>query len=75
MIEQLQHVPDVLRVLYHEIQLHVEFTAYELHIKKNNNRNMFYNSWNILHILQCRQKKFHIIGLRVHPYTRDNNLK
>lgn len=34
MIEQLQHVPDVLRVLYHEVELHVEFTAYELHIEK-----------------------------------------
>lgn len=33
MIEKLQHVPDVLRVLYHEIQLHVEFTAHELRIK------------------------------------------
>lgn len=33
MIEKLQHVPDVLRVLNHEIQLHVEFTAHELHIK------------------------------------------
>jgi len=34
MVEKLQHVPDVLRVLYHEIQLHVELTAHELHIKK-----------------------------------------
>lgn len=33
MIEELQHVPDVLRVLYHKVELHVEFTAHELHRK------------------------------------------
>lgn len=38
MVEKLQHVPDVLRVLYHEIQLHVEFTAHELQHKKRGKR-------------------------------------
>lgn len=38
MVEKLQHVPDVLRVLYYEIQLHVEFAAHELHIKKKTAR-------------------------------------
>jgi len=33
MIEELQHMPDVLRVLYHEVQLHVEFAAHELQKK------------------------------------------
>jgi hypothetical protein len=33
MIKELQHMPDVLRVLYHEVQLHIEFAAHELHRK------------------------------------------
>jgi len=46
MVEKLQHVPDVLRVLYHEIQLHVELTAHELHMKKkeeNSLKTLTYN--------------------------------
>ena len=30
MIQKLQHVPDVLRVLDHEVQLHVELSPHEL---------------------------------------------
>ena len=30
MIQQLQHVPDVLRVLDNKVQLHVKFTADKL---------------------------------------------
>jgi hypothetical protein len=30
MVEQLQHVADVLRVLDHKVQLHVEFAAHQL---------------------------------------------
>lgn len=43
MVEKLQHVPDVLCVLYHEIQLHVEFTAYELEKKNNSLKTLMYN--------------------------------
>jgi hypothetical protein len=30
MVEQLQHVADVLRVLDHKVQLHVEFATHQL---------------------------------------------
>lgn len=34
MIEQFQHVPDILRILNHEVQLHVEFAAHQLRTKQ-----------------------------------------
>lgn len=65
MIEKLQHVPDVLRVLYHEIQLHVEFTAYELHMKKENknktkmyNIHHGYNSYNVSYATMLTSKVY-----------------
>lgn len=35
MIEQFQHMPDVLCVLNHEVQFHVEFAAYQLQSETN----------------------------------------
>lgn len=30
MIQELEHMPDILSILYYEIQLHVEFASNEL---------------------------------------------
>lgn len=38
-VEQLQHVPDVLRVLDDEVQLHVELAADELQAEERTIRN------------------------------------
>lgn len=35
MIEQFQHVPDVLCILNHEVQFHVEFAAHQLQSETN----------------------------------------
>jgi hypothetical protein len=41
MVEQLQHVADVLRVLDHKVQLHVEFATHQLKQVKTKELSIF----------------------------------